>query len=81
MAKKIAKENVVFDFDDIQQTFYTEKAYNPPEENPDIRRFLKTTLSWQKRFLGISSQSEVPQPRELVHRSRNLQRYRLIPFS
>ena len=41
MAKKIAKENVVFDFDDIQQTFYPDKAYNPPKENPDSSKNLR----------------------------------------
>ena len=40
----------------------------------------ETTLSWQKRFPEISSQSEDLRPRELVHRSRNFKRYRLIPF-
>lgn len=41
----------------------------------------KTTLSWQKRFLEISRQSEVLRPRELVLRIRNFKRYRLIPIT
>lgn len=40
----------------------------------------EATLSWQKRFLEISSQPEVAWPRELVHRSRNFKRYHLVPF-
>lgn len=40
MTKKIAKENILFDFDDIQQTVCRDKIYTSPKENPHTSKNL-----------------------------------------
>lgn len=51
MTKKMAKENILFDFDDIQQTFCPEKSHTSPQGNPHTSKNLPC-INESKRTLG-----------------------------
>ena len=79
MAKKIARENILFDFDDIQHTFYPESTYNPPEENPDISKNLRCIKDPRKPpgnrarkvIKGLPKCLGLPQIREFPNKPTN----------